>query len=224
MLSRLGQSSIFAGGRSLYETLRQQDDDEDSDNPDDLEAGVGMIAAHQDEELEGPNDYELRPPLDLTASRYAQIEARQSPFGNGPRSRSGGSSQLNYMSAQLPEPDTEAEEVPASLLVERTGLSIREPYRDNVPGAKLPAHSTVRHGGPARSTAYAHWVDSEPVRRRGEQVRTQEEMHQARMGLIDPKQRALWKWANVESLDNFLHDVWRYLHIVRGTGVLTLVN
>ncbi|RPB29502.1 APG9-domain-containing protein [Terfezia boudieri ATCC MYA-4762] len=210
MLSRLGKSSIFAGGRSLYETLRQQDDDEDSDNPDDLEAGVGMSAAHQDEELEGPNDYELRPPLDLTASRYSQTEIRQSPFGSGSRSRSGGSSRLNYMSAQLPQPDTEAEEVPASLLVEGTGLGIREPYRDTVRGAKLPAHSTVHQGGPVRSTAHAHWVDSEPARRRREQVRTQEEIHQARIGLIDPKQRALWKWANVESLDNFLHDVYQY--------------
>jgi len=223
MLSRLGQSSIFAGGRSLYETLRQQDDDEDSDNPDDLEAGVGMSAAHQDEELEGPNDYELRPPLDLTSSRYSQTEPRQSLFGNGPRSRSGGSSRLNYMSAQLPELGTEAEEVPASLLVERTGPGIREPYRDNVRGTKLPSHSTVRQGGQVRSIAHAHWAESEPARRRGEQVRTQEEIHQARMGLIDPKQRALWKWANVESLDNFLHDVWRYFHIVQGTGVLTLV-
>jgi len=207
MLSRLGQSSIFAGGRSLYETLRQQDDDEDSDNPDDLEAGVGVSAAQHDEELEGPDDYELRPPLDL---------AVQSQFSTGPRSRSGDSPRLNYMSAQLPEPDTEAEEVPASLLVERAGLSIREPYRDNVRGAKLPAHSTLRHGGPIRSTAHARWVDSVSVRRRGEQVRTQEEIHQARMGLIDPRQRALWKWANVENLDNFLHDVWQYLHIALG--------
>ena len=218
MLSRLGQSSIFAGGRSLYETLRQQDDDEDSDNPDDLEAGVGMSAAHQDEELEGPNDYELRPPRDLTASQYSQTETRQSLFGSGPRSRSGGSSRLNYMSAQLPELDTEAEEVPASLLVERTGPGIREPYRDNIRGAKLPAHSTVRQGGPVRSTGHAHWVDPEPLRRRGEQVGTQEEVHQARMGLIDPKQRALWKWANVASLDNFLHDVWRYFHSTRDWG------
>jgi len=210
MLSRLGQSSIFASGRSLYETLRQQDDDEDSDNPDDLEAGVGMSAAHQDEELEGPSDHELQLSLGPTTPRYSRTETHQSPFGSGPRSRSGGPSRLNYM---LPEPDTEAEEVPASLLVERTGPGISEPYRNNVRGAKLPAHSTVRHGGPVRSAAHAHWVDSEPARRRGERVRTQEEIYQARMGLIDPKQRALWKWANVESLDNFLHDVCQYFHI-----------
>jgi autophagy-related protein 9 len=29
----------------------------------------------------------------------------------------------------------------------------------------------------------------------------------ARLGLIDPKERAMWKWANVENLDNFLQDV-----------------
>lgn len=207
MLSRLGQSSLFAGGLSLYETLRQQDDD-DSDNPDDLEAGVGMRAARHDEELEGPNDYELRAPLDLTESQYSQTGPRQqSMFGARPRSRSGDSPRLNYMSAQLPELDTEADEVPASLLVERTGSGAREHQRDVVRRSKVPAHSTLRQGGPAKPRAHAHWAESETIPRRGEQLRTQAEHHQARMGLIDPKQRALWKWANVENLDNFLHDV-----------------
>lgn len=30
------------------------------------------------------------------------------------------------------------------------------------------------------------------------------------LGLIDPKERALWKWANVENLDNFLQEVYNY--------------
>lgn len=30
------------------------------------------------------------------------------------------------------------------------------------------------------------------------------------LGLIDPTQRALWKWANVENLDNFLLEVYNY--------------
>lgn len=32
----------------------------------------------------------------------------------------------------------------------------------------------------------------------------------ANLGLIDPKERALWKWANVENLDNFLQEVYNY--------------
>lgn len=32
----------------------------------------------------------------------------------------------------------------------------------------------------------------------------------ANLGLIDPKERALWKWANVENLDNFLQEVYNF--------------
>lgn len=212
MFSRLGRSSIFAGGRSLYETLRQQDDD-DSDSSDDLEAGVGLRAVHHDEDFGRPDNYELRPPLYLTGSQYPQTEDQISAFNSEPQSRADTgpnvSSRLDYMSPQATEPESEAEEVPASLLVERTGSGIREPYRDSTHGLLSPPHSTMRHGGPTRTAAHPHWAVPEPVQRREEGMRD-EEIHQARMGLIDPKQRALWKWANVENLDNFFHDVRRH--------------
>lgn len=214
MFSRLGRSSIFAGGRSLYETLRQQDDD-DSDSSDDLETGVGLRAVHQDEDFGRLDNYELRPPLYLTDPQYPQTETRISAFNSEPRSQNDTiSSRLNYMSPQATEPESEVEEAPASLLVERTGPGVREPYHDSTRGLLAPPHSTLRHGGPTRAAAHPHWTVHEPVQQQqGEQGREDEELHQARMGLIDPKQRALWKWANVENLDNFFHDVRRHLTI-----------
>ena len=205
MLSRVfGQSSILAGGRSIYETLRQQDDDEDSDNPEDLEARAGMRAARYDEDLEGPdNNYELRPPQDLTGTQYTHSEIRQ-PFGSAPRSRGLASSRLNYMSGVLPEPDTEADEVPASLLVERTSPFSHDANRDNIRGG---LGAGFRQSAPSKPATHAHLADPPPVPRRGTQVRTEEDIRQLRLGLIDKKAKAMWKWANIENVDNFLHDV-----------------
>jgi autophagy-related protein 9 len=44
-----------------------------------------------------------------------------------------------------------------------------------------------------------------------EERQAKEIRRQARLGLIDPKERAMWKWANVENLDNFLNDVCYYI-------------
>ncbi|KAF8469107.1 autophagy protein Apg9-domain-containing protein [Kalaharituber pfeilii] len=222
MLSRvLGQSSIFAGGRSLYETLRQQDDDEDSDTPEDLEARAGLRAARYDEDLEGPNDYELRPPADLTTSQYSHKHYTQQALGSVSRSRTSATSRLNYLSPRLPEQDTETDEVPASLLVERTGPFAQEPYRDdNVRGGQTPGPSNARPATQARASMHAHWADSQPPGRPEGQPRTEEEIRQARIGLVDPKARAMWRWANVENLDNFLHDVYQYYI---GNGIYSIL-
>lgn len=204
MLSRLGQSSIFAGGRSIYETIRQQDDEEESDSAEDLEARAGLRAAHYDEDLEGPEDYELRPPPDLTESIFPQGQKQR--VRGGSRAAASGPSRLNYMSGVLPEPDTEADEVPGSLLVERTGhaLGFHEPYRDDVHGSA----SGAGRPSPSRKTnIHTHWAEPQPTRNRDPTPPSQEEIRQARIGLIDPKSRAMWRWANVENVDNFLHDV-----------------
>ena len=34
------------------------------------------------------------------------------------------------------------------------------------------------------------------------------------LGLVDPKERALWKWANVENLDVFLQQVYHFTYAV----------
>ena len=212
MFSRmLGQSSVFAGGRSLYETLRQQDEEEDSDTADDIEERAGLRAAHYDEELEAPEDYELQPPSDLTNVAYSQTQGPgRSPFAaTRGQSRTSGAARMTYMSAQLPEQDSEAEDEPSSLLVGRTRTHGRTHgrYRDD-PQAATPGPSTEQPNLPRKpSGQHARWGETPHPPRRQEAARTQEEIRQARIGLIDPKARAMWRWANVESLDNFLHDV-----------------
>lgn len=38
----------------------------------------------------------------------------------------------------------------------------------------------------------------------------QERNRRARLGILSPRERALWKWANIENLDKFLQDVYSY--------------
>ncbi len=40
------------------------------------------------------------------------------------------------------------------------------------------------------------------------------------MSMMDPKERALWMWANVENLDNFLQDVYDYF---LGNGIWSVL-
>ncbi|CDR37888.1 CYFA0S01e18756g1_1 [Cyberlindnera fabianii] len=37
-----------------------------------------------------------------------------------------------------------------------------------------------------------------------------ERIRRAKLGILNPRERALWKWANVENLDKFLQDVYAY--------------
>ena len=39
-------------------------------------------------------------------------------------------------------------------------------------------------------------------------------------GIIDPRERALWRWANVENLDTFLKDVYDYF---MGNGIYSIM-
>ncbi|KAK9473173.1 autophagy protein Apg9-domain-containing protein [Dipodascopsis tothii] len=47
-----------------------------------------------------------------------------------------------------------------------------------------------------------------------------EALRQARLGVVDARKRALWKWANVENLDNFLQDVYEYYI---GNGIASIM-
>lgn len=47
-------------------------------------------------------------------------------------------------------------------------------------------------------------VSSSPFQSEEERVR------RAKLGILNPKERALWKWANIENLDKFLQEVYSY--------------
>lgn len=153
--------------------------------------------------------FELRhqPPAPASSSFLAQSTQRPL-FSNMSRSRGNRYAPPRFRDE---EPD-DNDEVPASLLFEpgghggarqvRVGISESGKMAGGGPGPATEAsrkRNLTEDQQWAAATAQAH--------QRGDEHEAKEVRRQARLGLIDPKERALWKWANVENLDNFLNDV-----------------
>ncbi|KZF21871.1 autophagy-related protein 9 [Xylona heveae TC161] len=224
LLSRLLPSA--AGSPSVYETLRQQDHASDGS---DIEERAGMALDEQN--LDEPfHDYDLEHALaDATES---QVTTESTAFPKDYRGRSTTSPQAGPSKGPLgrgisrpkwmkgsprgldaEEPD---DDVPQSLLIEG-GDAARPTALGNSPSRR--AHITLADppvpGLPTRE-----------ARKQWETTRTQQQLHPdmqiprarrqptvpAGAGLMaaNPKEKAMWMWANVEDLDNFLKDVYDY--------------
>lgn len=159
---------------------------------------------------DGGSTSELRhqPPAPALSSFLAQ--STQRPFFSS-MSRSRGN---RYAPPQLEDEGPEDnDEVPASLLFEAGSHGASRSGRPGRSG--IPDSDRVSGSGPGPTTSRKRnliedqqWAAvTAQVQQRGDEHAAKEIRRQARLGLIDPKERALWKWANVENLDNFLNDV-----------------
>lgn len=223
------------GSPSVYETIRQHDADSDTSDPEER-AGMALESHHSkdfsDRELEeamadgkmsgttspGPELY-LTPEQPLKSSG----EARDKDMARRRVSR-----RPRWMRASSPayEGDEGDEDVPASLLVEghqdddhqKTQLPPPPPRHRFDPEPPVP--------GPS----------SEGNRTRWETTRIQQPLHHSaqnahpakgwsigqrpNLATIDPKEKAMWRWANVENLDNFVRDVYTYF---LGNGIWSIL-
>jgi autophagy-related protein 9 len=220
MTSRLLSQIFNQNSASIYEALRQNDAAENSgSDSDDIEERAGMLPSVNGPEQgeDGMNDddqstFELRhqPPAPASSSFLAQSTQR-SFFSNMSRSRGNRYAPPRFRDEEPEDND----EVPASLLFEAGDQGVVGSDRPGRTGA--PDSGKIGGGGPGPATeasrkrnltADQQWaVTTAQVHQRSDEHEAKEIRRQARLGLIDPKERALWKWANVENLDNFLNDV-----------------
>lgn len=205
------------GSPSVYETLRQYDHSSDQS---DLEERAGMAL---DEENLGAvfKDFELGDALTNTshmnaAANKPKAKGRTHPVSKRvpPSKRQPSSSPRSF------EPDELDDEVPQSLLIEDDG-DMRQTANKRQHGTLPPPVP-----GPITRSARAKWQvtqeqqrlhhDPEPVqvRHRGPDGRGQI------ANMVDPKEKAMWRWANVENLDNFLKDVYDYFI---GNGIWCII-
>lgn len=199
ILSRLLPPS--AGEPSVYETLQQQDEESDQS---DVEERAGM--ALDEENLgSGFHDYELNDALaDATASQVTTFGTREASRQNQRRLVRDAHSQPR---TNLDELD---DEVPQSLLI--------EDRHDTVPVAAARQTQALPPPvpGPASRGTRAKWQSTQEQQRLHNDTppgSAQVRVHHRRghtMGMMDPKEKAMWMWANVENLDNFLQDVYDY--------------
>lgn len=208
---------------SVYEAIREHDADSD---PSDIEDRAGMAAA--DTGRERFSDGELEDALaDGQESRISSpsgaLLGERLPLkmagrhGSPSASRRRGPSRPRWMGQHSPsgyELDDRDEDVPQSLLVEGHD---EEDLRSRLPPPpqSMPSHSRTPSPQPSPQARQPRW-DRSPAQRHSDTHAgnpiTRWFVAQQHPGLafIDPKKKAMWRWANVEDLDNFLKDVYVY--------------
>ena len=211
LMSRLLPASN--GSPSIYETLQQYDESSDDS---DIEQRIGMaldeenLAAH----LPGfdPNDARLQVSARM---RPGDTKVLAKPPGLGLRGKRTGVVDL----------DDADDEVPASLLIE--GNNQTPANRDvDLPSPQRIPHPSIPVAGPATATVRDQWKATQIHQRLhpGEGLSTRSRVNSNTdlrgLSLADPKQKAMWRWANVENLDNFLTEVYMYF---LGNGFLSIL-
>ncbi|KAL9108353.1 MAG: hypothetical protein Q9227_006813 [Pyrenula ochraceoflavens] len=234
-LSRL--LPVRSGSPSVYETIRQQEDDEESSDYE------GRIALAIDEQNLGENFHDLdleaarfdlseshatarsnlQPPLEAKNDQSQQI--RQSkPSRRGGRSRGRKASRL----LDVEEAD---DEVPASLLVEGGGggLNLGDVDLAGLPPRpeeeENPAIPAIR--SPRATSTRQQWKATRARQRLHSDSETPSEIPSMKplrslpgLAMAHPKEKAMWRWANVENLDNFIQEVYVYY---LGNGVWSIL-
>jgi len=201
LLSRIFNQNTSA---SIYETLREQDAANDADSDaDDLEerAGLRPIAAQLDN---GDEDVS-----DMDDSTY---QLQEQPPRTGRQqffpALSGGRGNRYAPSRYIDEDDNT--EVPQSLLFE-TEASQSHQRRKDFDGEKLvPGPSANSSGDSGPSTMRNRRLEEQwnaATAAANYEPRGTAKRPMPQRWSVGAKERAMWKWANVENLDNFLQDV-----------------
>jgi len=207
MLSRFLPPAI--GTPSVYETLRQHDESSDQS---DIEERAGM--AIDEENLGGRfHDHDLEEGLfDAAASHVTEAipgnsrgKSKESPSRAGQR----------HKRLQKPPTGDEADEmddeVPQSLLIEGDQDAVPAPTNRQQQETRPPPVT-----GPTTRGTRAKWQATQEQQRLHQDLNSARPQHRSSahrgqpLGTGDPKEMAMWRWANVENLDNFLKDVYDY--------------
>ncbi|RJE22092.1 hypothetical protein PHISCL_05562 [Aspergillus sclerotialis] len=223
------------GSPSVYETIRQHDADSDASDPEEragLALGSHRSKDFSDRELEeAMTDNKMSRSPSPSTEYLTPEQPLSSGEGHGKaHARRRHSRRPRWMrsSPSANEGDEgDDDDVPASLLVE--GHQDNDNQRTNLPPPppqnRFDGDASVP--GPSSETNRAHW----------ETTKTQQPLHHSNtrkphpvkgwslgqhpnLAMVDPKEKAMWRWANVENLDNFVRDVYTYF---LGNGIWSIL-
>ena len=223
------------GPPSVYETIRQHDADSDTSDPEER-AGMELEEGQQSKNFSDRELEEAMADGKLSGSTSPDPEFLQPEH----RTRSSGdargktyvhrrsSRRPRWMRASSPEhePDEADGDVPLSLLVEGHGDD--DDQKPQLPPPPPHNHFDTRESAPGPS--------SDGSRVAWESAQTQQPLHSStprpapakgwsnrqhpNLATVDPKEKAMWRWANVENLDNFIRDVYTYF---LGNGIWSIL-
>ena len=213
LLSRLLPS--VSGSPSVYERLREPDEGSDTT---DLEASVGSPL---DKENLADRHFELDPAL---ADAMASQSVLRESFPRKPRFIRG--TDRTRFKKQKPswipqssgdnETDEADDDVPLSLFVEEDGAAAPVSTSYTRTGRNREKLRSIPVMGQVTSSTRAKWQTTQEQQQLYEdpqsvspRVTRFEEVNDP-LVIADPKMKAIWRWANVENLDNFLWEVYDY--------------
>ena len=223
---------VRSGSQSIYDTIQQHEEDEDHFS--DYE---GHTALAIDEQNLGQQFHDL----DLEAAHFNLSESHVTAKSNlattravserpkqtrQPKGRLSGRRKGRRESGLLNVEEAD-DEVPASLLVEDgenldgvdlTGLPPRPEEDDSaIPAIRSPSPSTRHHWETTRTQQQLHLYDSANLA-----PNASDKVLRGLPGLAmaHPREKAMWRWANVENLDNFLQEVYLYY---LGNGIWSIL-
>ena len=206
MLSRLLPSG--AGEPSIYETLRES---EELSDPSDIEERAGM-ALDEDNLGGGFQDYELEEALvnEVASPNTLSREGSSSRIESRPTTSNHATATRSKRSLRKPLLEDFNDDVPQSLLFEGDEDEVVEAGKGIVCGAPPPITR------PATPDTHVKWQRAREQRRLHtvQDSRAPEPRYVPRRprtyAMVHPREQAMWRWANVENLDNFLKDVYDY--------------
>ena len=186
---------------SIYETIREHDEGADNSDDEDVARVPGFLQGHARPPL--PSDI-ASPASSSPYARNRRNAGHQAHLGEIPKRSGRAHSRKAGKGMQFEEIE---DDVPASLLIEDT---------DN------------RHSSPNQvPRLHPAWEATERIRLPNDEEslpiphETRTVIGTSTMATATSKEKALWRWANVENLDNFLADVYEY-YICKGYWSMVL--
>ncbi|KAL9598786.1 MAG: hypothetical protein Q9219_004284 [cf. Caloplaca sp. 3 TL-2023] len=201
-----------SGSPSIYQTLRQQDESSDQS---DVEQRAAM--AVDEENLRGDfYDYEFDAAVEDVAANHNREESKgiqqlyQAPL---PR-------QMPRTPSSMPEAGEEDDEVPRSLLIEDNEAAVLplseqqpKPITSPVPGLGTKASKAKWRAVQEQQRLHTHSPHPQGLSDRPARPAPG-------LAIASPREQAMWRWVNVEDLDNFLGDVYEYF---LGNGIWSIL-
>lgn len=210
---------------SIYETLRQHDEDSDGS---DVEERAGLVAEPQNVR----DDYHdvgsshmnfSQSRLDHRLTQDTGTDHRQGRVSRKGKSRA--TNRSRYPGAhKLLDVEEADDDVPASLLIDpnagnqdHDSISLPPPPSQLSDGPPLP--EDVEFATPRQYPRLQSPGESNPRHPRNAPVNP----FWGRLANADPKEKAMFRWVNVTDLDNFLLDVYNY-YLCHGFWSMLLVR
>ena len=200
------------GEPSIYETLRQHDELDNSDIEE--RAGMAVDEGNLGTRFRDYDDDATAGPTIQTSPLKNKDPAR--PVSGRVRHKSQDRARTQQVKGT--ERDELDDEVPQSLLIEGE----EDPTSNAAEHQKMQSSPPVL--GPTNRGVRAKWRAIQQQQRLYQdvvppQIGSRHPGKSGRTTMMDPKEKALWMWTNVENLDNFLAEIYEYY---TGNGIWSI--